>query len=354
LRRGVGQFAMAGELLIESGRAALQDASMATDATRRFLWVFVPIAAVLAMIGGYWIRAHSPYGRDRSLAKDHPLQFQRVDSAAEAMVQLDACLLLYGLVHDDEFPEDLEAVGPQGSQCTYAALTDIASKLKYRFVYAATAEDAKGKARGFLLYAYPLFTPDGQAEPEGTGAEYFASENGVVLVRKEYGTTREHIEPLVGLPKTLQVLSTKLASGSRLPVDQTGMLAALGQEASPGYSTVPNGYAGLWTAADDNAAVVWTNLSEGYLYSYRPEHGSAPAHFTLVARPARIGISGFDAPIPRVRKYFLNESGGIHATFVDREANAEDPEISSCEKTGEDCEGLWISPPAGGKPTGRI
>jgi len=91
----------------------LQDACMATDATRRFLWIFLPIACVLALIGAYWIRGHAPYARDRSLAKDHPLQFRRVDSAAEAMVQLDTCLQHYGLAHDDEFPVDLEPVGPE-------------------------------------------------------------------------------------------------------------------------------------------------------------------------------------------------------------------------------------------------
>ena len=319
---------------------------MATDATRRFLWIFVPIAGLLALIGGYWIRGHAPYARDRSLAKEHSLRFSRVDSAAEAMVQLDSCLLYYSLVHDDTFPGDLESVGPEGNACTYAALTSVASRLKYRFVYAPTAEDASGKARSFLLYAYPLLTPDGQLAPEGTAAEYFASESGVVLVRKDYGTSRERVEAVLGLPKTLQVLSAKLTPGSRLPVDQPGMLAALGQEGSPGFSTVPKGYAGLWTPADNGAAVVWTNLSEGYLYSYRPEQGSAPTHFTLVSRPARVGIMGIDAPIPRVRRYFLNESGGLHVTFVDREATAEDPEISACERAGEDCERLWIAPPS--------
>jgi hypothetical protein len=321
-----------------------------TDETRRFVWIFLPIAVVLALIGGYWIRGHAPFERDRSLAKERPLRFLRVNSAAEAMLQLDTCLQQYGLVHDDEFPTDLEPVGPEGSQCTFAALTDTASKLKYRFVYATTAEDAKGKARGFSLQAYPLFTAGGQVVPEGTPAELFANESGLVLARSEYGTSRERVEPLAGLPKTLQILSAKFAGGARLPVDQAGLLATLGPEGSPGFSTVPKGYAGLWTAADNDAAAVWTNLSEGYLYSYRPEHTSAPKHFTLVARPARIGIPGFDSPVPRVRKYFLNESGTVRATFVDREATAEDPEISSCERTGEDCEQLWIAAPVGGKP----
>src|SRR6266481_3453907 len=230
---------------------------MATEATRRFLWIFLPIAAVLSAIGGYWIKGHSPHEIDRALAKDYARQFAKVRSAAQAMVQLDSCLLLYGLAHDDGFPGDLEAVGPEGSKCTYAALLD---------------------------------------------------------------------------------------TGSRLPIDQPGILAALGPEGSTGYSTVPKGYAGLWAAADENAAVVWTNLSEGYLYSYRPEYGSTPTHFTLVARPAEIAVSGLDAPIPRVRGYFLNESGKIRATYVHREATAGDPEISSCERSGEDCERLWVSP----------
>jgi len=317
---------------------------MVTEATRRFLCIFLPIAAVLSAIGGYWIKGRSPHESDRALAKDYPRQFAKVTSADEAMVQLDNCLLLYGLTHDDAFPGDLKAVGPEGSKCTYAALLDTASRLKYRIVYSATAEDPKGIARGFLLHAYPWYMPDRQLAPEGTPAEFFADQNGLVLVRKEFGTSREHIEPVLGLPKTLQVLSAKFTSGSSLPMDQQGILAALGPEGSAGYSTVPKGYAGLWAAADDNAAVVWTNLSEGYLYSYRPEHGSAPARFTLVARPTGIGISGIDAPIPRVQGYFLNEIGKIRATYVHREATAGDPEISSCERSGEDCERLWASP----------
>jgi len=323
---------------------------MADDATQRFLRIFLPIAAVLAVIGGYWFMGHSPNGQDRSLAKDHPLHFAKVNSGAEAMVQLDSCLLQYGLVHDDVFPVDLEPVGPEGSRCTYAGLTQTATNLKYRFVYDPTAEDTKGKARGFVLHAYPLFTPDGHVAPEGTPAEYFAGESGLVLVRNEFGTAQEHVAPLQGLPKTLQLLSTKFASGGHLPVDQPGLLAALGPEGSPGYSTVPKGYAGLWTAADDDAAVVWTNLSEGYVYSYRPEHGSAPKQFTLVARPVMLGISGIDPPIPRMRRYFLNESGMVRATFANREATAADPEISSCERAGEGCDQMWTAPTAGVNP----
>jgi len=317
---------------------------MITESTRRFLWIFLPIAAVLSAIGGYWIMGHSPHENDRALAKDYPRQFKRVGSAAEAMVQFDDCLLLYGLTHDDGFPVDLEAVGPGGNKCTYAAPLDTAKRLNYRFVYFPTAVDPKGITRGFQLQAYPWYMPDGQLKPEGTPAEFFADENGLVLVRKEFGTAREHIEPLLGLPKTLQVLSAKFTSGSSLPIDQPGILAALGPEGSSGYSRVPKGYAGLWTAPDDNAAMVWTNLSEGYLYSYRPEHGSTPTRFTLVARPAGIGISGIDAPIPRIVGYFLNESGKIRVTYVHREATAGDPEISSCERGGEDCERMWVSP----------
>ena len=74
-----------------------------------------------------------------------------------------------------------------------AALLDTASWLKYRFVYFPTAEGPKGIARGFLLQAYPSYLPDGQLATEGTPAEFFANENGLVLERKEFGTARERI-----------------------------------------------------------------------------------------------------------------------------------------------------------------
>jgi len=225
-------------------------------------------------------------------------------------------------------------------------LTSGASGLNYRFAYFPTNRDAKGQPRGFLLYAFPLFAPDGQLAAESTPAEFFANEAGVVLIRKDFGTSKEHIEPFLGLPKTLQVLSSTLHSGSRLPTDQSGILNALGSEGSPGYSTVPRGYQGLWTAADNDAAVVWTNLSEGYLYSYRPEHDAAPARFILLARPVHIGIRGIDAPIRRIRHYFLNETGGVHTTILDRDATALDPEVTSCELHPENCEQLWIAPPS--------
>ena len=321
---------------------------MATGDVQRFLKIFLPIAVVLAVIGAWWIKGHSSKGRDGELAKERLLQFRRVDSAEEAMVQLEMCLMIYGLAHEDVYPVGLEAVGPEGNKCTFAALTDITSGLKYRFVYAATAEDAKGKARGFTLQAYPLYTGDGQMAPEGTAAEYFASENGVVLVKKDYGKATERIEPLQGLPKTIQVLSAKLVAGSHLPADQQEMLATLGPEGSPGFSSVPKGYRGLWEPEDDTAAAVWTNLGEGYLYSYRPEHGSAPAHFTLVARPIRMGLPG-EAALSPMRRYFLNETGTVRVAIVDREPDAKDPEISSCERTAEDCDRLWASG-ASGKP----
>jgi hypothetical protein len=324
---------------------------MSTDATRRFLWLFLPVVAAVVVIGGFWFMERSPHRRDRSYAKDHPLGFLAANSAGEAMLQLDGCLLQYALVKgDDAFPEDLDAIGPDGIRCASADISGGASRLNYRFAYSPTSPDAKGKARGFLLYAYPLLMPNGLPPVDSTVAEYFANEEGLILVRKDFGTAKEHIEPFLGVPKTLQVLSARLVAGSRLPTDQPGILTALGPEGSPGYSTVPKGYQGLWTPEDNNAAVVWTNLSEGYLYSYHPEHNAAPAHFTLLARPVHLGISGVDAPIRRIRHYFLNENGGVHTTFLNREATAVDSEVPSCERSGENCEQVWVAVPTGSKP----
>jgi hypothetical protein len=324
---------------------------MPVDATRRFLWLFLPVVVVVLVIGGFWVWAHTPRELDRSYAKDHPIGFLAANSAGEAMLQLDLCLLRYALVKgDDAFPEDLESIGPEGIRCVSADLTSGASRLNYRFAYYPAGRDAREKPHGFLLYAYPLLTPNGHAAADSTVAEYFTNEGGVVLMRVDMGDAGAHVQPFLGLPKTLRVLSVRLVSGKRLPTDQTGILDALGEEGSPGYSTVPQGYQGLWTPDDNAAAVVWTNLSEGYLYSYRPEHGTAPAHFTLLARPVHLGIREVDAPIRRHRHYFLNETGSVYATFLDREATARDPEISNCERLGEDCERLWIAPPAGTNP----
>jgi hypothetical protein len=301
---------------------------------------------LLVVIGGYWFSGRSPHARDKSFAKDHPIGFLAANSAGEAMLQLDTCLLRYALVQRDEaFPEGLEPLGPEVIRCVNAHLTGGTNNVNYRFTYFPAGRDAKEKRHGFLLYAYPLLTPGGQLAPGATPAEYFASEEGLVLVRKDYGTSKERIEPFLGLPKTLQVLSSRFVAGGHLPTDQPGILNALGREGSPGYSTVPHGYQGLWTPADNAAAVVWTNLGEGYLYSYRPEHAATPRRFTLLARPVHMGIREGDAPIRRLRHYFLDETGGVHATFLDREATALDPEISSCERLSEDCERLWISPP---------
>jgi hypothetical protein len=349
--RFVCHFSKQSYVLIAADFSWLQYASMPDPATRRFLWFFLPVALVLVAIGGYWVSAHTPRGREKRFAKDHPLRFTRASSAGEAMLQLDACLLRYALVKDDDaYPEDLEPLGPDGIQCVTTDLSGGVSNLNYRFAYFPANLDAKGKAHGFLLYAYHLLGPDGQPSSDSTQAEYFANEDGLVLVRRDFGRATEHVEPLLGLPKTLQVLSARLLPGKPLPADQNGMLNALGTEGSPGYSSVPRGFQGLWTPADDAAAVVWTNLSEGYLYSYRPERGAAPAHFTLLARPVHMGLPGFEAPIRPQRHYFLNEAGGVHCTSQDREATAADPEISSCERTSQDCERLWITPPAGATP----
>jgi hypothetical protein len=324
---------------------------MADDAKQKFLWLFLPVVLAVVAIGGYWFWSHSPHGRDRSYAKDHPISFLAANSAGEAMLQLDICLLQYALVKgDDAFPEDLGEIGPDGIHCASADISGGASRLNYRFAYYPSNTDAKGKARGFLLYAYPLLMANGQPPTDSTVAEYFANEEGLILVRRDFGTSKEHIEPFLGLPKTLQVLSARFTPGSRLPTDQPAILTALGPEGSPGYSTVPKGYQGLWTPEDNDAAVVWTNLSEGYLYSYRPEHNAAPAHFTLLARPVYVGIAGVDAPIRRIRHYFLNEAGGVHATFLGREATALDPEVPNCERTGENCEQMWVAAPTGSKP----
>jgi hypothetical protein len=324
---------------------------MLDQATRRFLWFFLPFALILVAIGGYWVSAHTPRGREKSYAKGHPFAFTRAGSAGEAMVQLNACLLRYALVNDDDaYPEDLGSLGPDGIHCVTADLSGGVSNLNYRFAYFPANRDAKGKARAFLLYAYHLLGPDGQPAADSTRAEYFASEEGLVLVRKDFGKATERVEPFLGLPKTLQVLSASLLPDKQLPTEQNGILKALGPEGSPGYSSVPKGYQGLWTPADDAAAVVWTNLGEGYLYSYRPERGTTPMHFVLLARPVHLGLQGFEAPIRRMRHYFLNETGSVHGTFQDREATSADAEISSCERLSQDCDRLWISPPATATP----
>lgn len=324
---------------------------MPAEATRRFLWLYVPVAVVLVLIGGYWLSTHTAHGREKSFAKDHPFGFTGAGSAGEAMLQLGACLLQYGLVNDDDaYPEDLEPLGPDGINCVTTDLSGGVSRLNYRFAYFPSDRNAKGKAHGFTLYAFHLLAPDGQPAADSARAEYFASEAGLVLVRKDFGTAREHVEPFLGLPKTLQVLSARFLADSRLPTDQKGILEALGQEGSPGYSTVPQGYQGLWTPDDNGAAVVWTNMSEGYLYSYRPEHGAAPTHFTLVARPVHLGIREVDAPIRRLRRYFLNETGAVRGTLQGREATALDPEISICEGLSQDCDRLWMAPPTSANP----
>ena len=315
-------------------------------AESKFLKLFLPVLAVVVIIGGYWIAAHSGIGRDRSYAKDHPISFLAANSVGDAMLELDLCLRQYALVKgDDGFPDDLGSLGPDGLRCVSADLAGGVSRLNYRFAYYPTERDAKGKALGFQLYAYPVLLLNGQPVPDGTPAEYFASADGVVLVRMDLGTAKEHIEPYLGLPKTLQVLSAKLKN-SGLPTDQQGILRALGPEASPGYSTVPKGYAGLWTADDNDAAVVWTNLGEGYLYSYRPEHRAAPAHFTLLARPVHLVIPGVDTNLRRTRHYFLNESGVVHVTFLAREATTTDPEVANCERSGDSCDLAWTRPPS--------
>ncbi|HUC55236.1 MAG TPA: hypothetical protein VMR90_14385 [Candidatus Cybelea sp.] len=316
------------------------------DKTRRFFGLFLPVVLVMVALGGYWISGRLPHTRDKRFAKDHPLGFLAANSAGEAMLQLQACLLHYALIKDDVFPEDLEPLGPDGICCVNANLTGGSNNVNYRFSYFPAARDAKDKPHGFLLYAFPLLAPDGSLPTTATTAEYFANENGLLLVRQDFGTPKEHIEPFLGLPKTLRVLRSRFVPSSPLPTDQPGILSALGPEGSPGYSSVPKGYQGLWTPADNDAAVVWTNLSEGYLYSYRPEHSSAPVHFTLLARPVHLGIRGVDAPIRRLKHYFLNETGSIRATFLDREAEALDPEVPSCDLQAESCEQIWVSPPA--------
>jgi hypothetical protein len=60
-----------------------------------------------------------------------------------------------------------------------------------------------------------------------------------------------------------------------------------------------------------------------------------------------LGIREIDAPIRRLKHYFLNETGNIHATFLDREADVLDPEVPTCELHGENCEQVWVSPPKG-------
>jgi len=318
---------------------------MGDGAASKFLKLFLPVLAVAAIIGGYWLVGRSVSARDRSYAKDHPIGFLAASSAGDAMLQLDLCLRQYALVKgDDAFPEDLAWLGPDGIRCVSADLAGGVSRLNYRFAYYPTARDAKNKARNFQLYAYPVLLPNGQPVPETAQAEYFASDEGVVLVRADLGTAKERIEPYLAMPKTLQVLSTKLKN-NRLPTDQPGILSALGPEGSPGYSTVPKGYAGLWTEEDNDAAVVWTNLGEGYLYSYRPEHKAAPAHFTLLARPVHLRIPGIDTDLRRTRHYFLNESGVVHVTFLGREANVSDPEVTACERAG-DCDLMWTAPPS--------
>jgi hypothetical protein len=209
----VSQFAKVIQVDVVRGHSAPQYGRM-DDKTRRFLWLFLPFGLVIVAIGGYWLSAHSPRERDRSFAKDHPFAFLAANSAGEAMLQLDACLWQYALVQRDEaYPGGLERLGPDGIRCVNANLTGGPNNVNYRFAYFPAGRDAKEKPHGFLLYAYPLLGRDGKLVPDSTLAEYFANEDGVVLVRKDFGALTEHIEPFLGLPKTLQVLQRSLHFG---------------------------------------------------------------------------------------------------------------------------------------------
>ena len=57
---------------------------MSDNAKRRFLWFFSPVVAIVLVIGGFWLMGHSPHGRDRAYAKDHPIGFLTANSAGEA------------------------------------------------------------------------------------------------------------------------------------------------------------------------------------------------------------------------------------------------------------------------------
>src|SRR2546430_11585748 len=168
----------------------------------RFLKLIALVGAILLAFVAFWFTTRSPHERDKSFAKDHPIGFLAAHSAEEAMFQLETCLLQYALVQkDDAYPEGLDPLGPDGIHCASAALTNNSSGLNYRFAYFPANRDAKDKPRGFLLYAFPLLAPDGQPAPETTPAEYFANEDGLILVRKDFSTLREHTEPFLGLPK---------------------------------------------------------------------------------------------------------------------------------------------------------
>jgi hypothetical protein len=302
----------------------------------------------LLVAAGIGLCGCSRHQRDKSLAKEHAFRFLAANSGGEAMFQLQACLVQYSLVNDgDAFPDELSALGPDGSGCVNSNLIGGPNNVNYRFTYFPGGRDAKDKAHSFTLYGYPLAGPKGQTLSDPVRAEYFANEDGIVLEREDYGTVKEHVEIFVGAPKTLRVLSAALTVGKPLPTEQNGILATLGTEGSPGFSTVPKGYAGLWTSADDDAAVVWTNLSEGYLFSYRPEHKTPPTHFVVLARPVFLGIRGVDQTFRRVRHYYLDETGVVRTTSVVREANAQDAEVSNCEMHANECEQVWVAPPNG-------
>jgi len=60
------------------------------DATRRFLWLSLPVGVVLLAIGGYWLSGRSPRACDMRYTKEHPSGFLGAKSAGEAMLRLDA------------------------------------------------------------------------------------------------------------------------------------------------------------------------------------------------------------------------------------------------------------------------
>jgi hypothetical protein len=315
-----------------------------------FTWNFPQAAiwAAMLLLVGFCVGGCSRHQRDKSLAKEHAFRFLAANSGGEAMFQLETCLVQYSLMNDgDAFPDELGPLGADGSACVNQNLISGPNNVNYRFAYFPGGRDAKDKPHSFTLYGYPLAALQGQPLGESVRAEYFANEDGIVLVRDDFGTVKEHVELFVGMPKTLRVLSAQLSSGKPLPTDQTAMLNALGPEGSPGFSTVPKGYAGLWTSADNDAAVVWTNLSEGYLFSYRPEHKTPPTHFVVHARPVFLGIRGVDQTFRRVRHYYLDEMGVVRTTSVAREANAQDPEVSNCEMHANECEQVWVTEPNG-------
>ena len=279
------------------------------------------VGAVLSQIVQESTLAKAP-GMTEDQAAAQSEEYSRGHAAREMVRVIAKCVFQYAKSHPAQgFPEKLDQVGATGDGCLQRnGWLEVPGHV---FVYEAWSSRGTGRRDRFKARSkevakvpstFPL--PDDMVDETGVFADAAGDKRGFSF------SPPLNLLSTIGNCLRREFQATGMKS---YPSNLHGILSVKGDYGTP---CVP-----VFQAKDLSLFRLWRNdfIYSAYRFTYAAtkESGGLYKGFQLQARPEEYGKQA-------LRSYYMDESGIVHATPVDRAANAGDAD-AACELTQRNC-----------------